>query len=83
MIEPDIISPVALQHAQQVTCTPPWYVQNTEYPPALATYQPLINGEEAFKAVHLAIAQATKTVDIICWGFQPSMFFWRARPTAN
>lgn len=77
MIEPDIISPVALQHAQQVTCTPPWYVQNTEYPPALATYQPLINGEEAFKAVHLAIAQATKTVDIICWGFQPSMFFIR------
>ena len=77
MIEPDIISPVALQHAQQVTCTPPWYVQSTEYPPALATYQPLINGEEAFKAVHLAIAQATKTVDIICWGFQPSMFFIR------
>ncbi|WP_454843624.1 phospholipase D-like domain-containing protein [Pseudomonas gorinensis] len=77
MTEPDIVSPVALQHTQQVTCTPPWYVQNTEYPPALATYQPLINGEETFKAVHLAIAQATKTVDIICWGFQPSMFFIR------
>lgn len=77
MNQPGIVSPVALQHTQQVTCTPPWYVQNTEYPPALATYQPLINGEEAFKGVHLAIARATKTVDIICWGFQPSMYFIR------
>lgn len=77
MTEPDIVTPVALQHTQQVTCTSPWYVQNTEYPPAMATYQPLINGEEAFKAVHLAIAKATKTVDIICWGFQPSMYFIR------
>lgn len=77
MTEPDIVTPVALQHTQQVTCTSPWYVQNTEYPPAMATYQPLINGEEAFKAVHLAIAQATKTIDIICWGFQPSMYFIR------
>ncbi|WP_455885688.1 phospholipase D-like domain-containing protein [Pseudomonas spelaei] len=74
---PDIVSPVALRHTQQVTCTPRWYVQNTEYPPAIATYQPLINGEETFKAVHSAIAQATKTVDIICWGFQPSMYFVR------
>lgn len=77
MTRPDIVVPVALKHTQQVTLTPPWYVQDTEYPPALATYQPLINGEEAFKAVHLAIAKATKTIDIICWGFQPSMFFIR------
>ncbi len=77
MTEPDIVTPVALQHTQQVTCSSPWYVQKTEYPPAMASYQPLINGEEAFKAVHLAIAQATKTIDIICWGFQPSMYFIR------
>ena len=77
MTHPDIVSPVALQHTQQVTCTPRWYVQNTEYHPAQATYQPLINGEETFKAVHLAIAKASKTVDIICWGFQPSMYFIR------
>ena len=77
MTQPDIVSPVALQHTQTVTCIPPWYVQDTEYPPALATYQPLVNGEEAFMAVHLAIANATKTVDIICWGFQPSMYFIR------
>ena len=77
MNDPDIVVPVALQHSQQATCTPPWYVQYTEYPPAIATYQALINGEETFKAVHLAIAKATKTIDIICWGFQPSMYFIR------
>lgn len=73
----EIVNPAALQHTQQVTCTSPWYVKGTEYPPAMATYQPLINGEETFEAVHLAIAQAKKTIDIICWGFQPSMYFIR------
>ncbi|EJN20998.1 hypothetical protein PMI35_05350 [Pseudomonas sp. GM78] len=73
----DIVAPAALQHTSQVTCTTPWYVRNTEYPPAMATYRPLVNGEEAFCAVHLAIAQASRTVDIVCWGFQPSMFFIR------
>ena len=77
MMRPDIVVPVALQHTNKVTCTPPWYVQDTEYPPAKATYQPLINGEEAFRAVHEAIARAVRTVDIICWGFQPSMYFIR------
>jgi phosphatidylserine/phosphatidylglycerophosphate/cardiolipin synthase-like enzyme len=71
------VVPVALQHTQQATCTAPWYLQCTEYHPVEATYQPLINGEEAFKAVHLAIANATRTIDIICWGFQPSMYFIR------
>ena len=77
MNDPDIVVPVALQHTNEAICSAPWYVQNTEYPPAKATYQPLINGEEAFRAVHLAIAGATKTIDIICWGFQPSMYFIR------
>jgi phosphatidylserine/phosphatidylglycerophosphate/cardiolipin synthase-like enzyme len=76
-MRPDIVVPVALQHTNQATCTPPWYVQNTEYPPAKATYQPLINGEETFRAVHEAISRAVRTVDIICWGFQPSMYFIR------
>ncbi|WP_166359473.1 phospholipase D-like domain-containing protein [Pseudomonas akapageensis] len=77
MTQRDIVVPVALQHTDQATCTSPWFVCNTEYHPVAATYQPLINGEEAFRAVHLAIAQATKSVDIICWGFQPSMYFIR------
>lgn len=77
MTHPDIVVPVSFQHTDTATCTSPWYVQNTEYHPAMATYHPLVNGEEAFRAVHLAIAQATKTIDIICWGFQPSMYFIR------
>ena len=77
MSQYEFVSPVALQRTQEVTCTPPWYVRNTEYPPAMATYQPLVNGEETFRAVHLAISKAKATVDIICWGFQPSMYFIR------
>jgi phosphatidylserine/phosphatidylglycerophosphate/cardiolipin synthase-like enzyme len=77
MSQYEIVVPVALQHTQEVTCTPPWYVQHTEYPPAMATYDPLINGEETFRAVHEAISNARETVDIICWGFQPSMYFIR------
>jgi len=74
---PDIVVPVAFEHTNTATCTLPWYLHNSEYDPAMATFEPLINGEEAFRAVHLAIAQAVKSIDIICWGFQPSMFFIR------
>ncbi|MGY2686722.1 phospholipase [Pseudomonas tolaasii] len=77
MTPSDIVVPVALQHTQEATCTSPWFVCDTEYHPVAATYHPLVNGEEAFRAVHLAIAQAQKSVDIICWGFQPSMYFIR------
>ena len=73
----DIVVPVATVDTSQCRLTAPWYVQNTEYPPSQATYKPLVNGEEAFAAVHHAIANAQKSVDIICWGFQPSMYFIR------
>src|SRR5471032_2072078 len=52
------VVPASLKETDQVTCTLPWYVEGTEYHPVMATYQPLINGEEAFRAVHQAIAQA-------------------------
>jgi len=77
MNNPDIVVPVCFAHTDTATCTLPWYVHNSQYDPAMATYEPLVNGEETFKAVHLAIAAAVKSVDIICWGFQPSMFFVR------
>ncbi|BAU76401.1 phospholipase D-like domain-containing protein [Metapseudomonas furukawaii] len=73
----EIVVPLSLQHTQEVMCTSPWFVSDTEYRPRPATYRPLINGEEAFRAVHEAIARATRSVDIICWGFQPSMYFIR------
>jgi phosphatidylserine/phosphatidylglycerophosphate/cardiolipin synthase-like enzyme len=73
----EIVVPLSLQHTREVMCTSPWFVSDTEYRPRPATYRPLINGEEAFRAVHEAIARATRSVDIICWGFQPSMYFIR------
>ena len=77
MNQKDIVVPIALPEIRQCMITPPWFVQQTEFPPAQATYTPLVNGEEAFAAVHHAIAGAKKSVDIICWGFQPSMYFIR------
>ena len=73
----DIVTPVATVDTSQCMITSPWFVQNTEYPPAVATYKPLVNGEEAFAAVYRAIEKAQKSVDIICWGVQPSMYFIR------
>ncbi|WP_297207347.1 phospholipase D-like domain-containing protein [uncultured Pluralibacter sp.] len=77
MSQSDIVVPVATLDTGQCRITPPWFVQNTEYQPVQATYKPLVNGEEAFAAVHHAIENAKKSVDIICWGFQPSMYFIR------
>ena len=73
----NITTPLALSRTRSATITLPWFVQGTEYNPAQATFGPLVNGEEAFGAVHDAIAAAKHTVDIICWGFQPSMYFKR------
>ncbi|AIY40551.1 putative phospholipase protein [Collimonas arenae] len=72
-----IVVPIALSRTNTATLTLPWFVQRTEYLPAPATYKPLVNGEEAFGAVYDAILAAQHTVDIICWGFQPSMQFKR------
>lgn len=72
-----IVAPLALKRTNQVTLTPRWFVTRSDYHPTPCRYTPLVNGEETFKAVHLAIVAATRSVDIICWGFQPSMFLIR------
>ena len=72
-----ITTPLALNHTRSATLTAPWFVQKTEYNPAQATFQPLVNGEEAFGAVFDAIMAAKHSVDMVCWGFQPSMYFKR------
>ncbi|MGH8417326.1 MAG: phospholipase [Pseudomonas sp.] len=72
-----IVAPLATRDTNEAICAGKWYVENTEYPPALASYRPLVNGQETFEAVHEAIANATRSIDIICWGFQPSMYFIR------
>jgi len=62
-----------------MTCklTPPWFLDRSEYEPDQGSCKLLINGKEAFGEVYKAIAAAKKSVCIICWGFQPSMFFIR------
>ncbi|MFJ3076929.1 phosphatidylserine/phosphatidylglycerophosphate/cardiolipin synthase family protein [Pseudomonas sp. NPDC087029] len=71
------VVPLAFQYTDECTFTPPWFVEETDYDPVLARYTPLVNGEETFRTVHLAIAAAQKSIDIICWGFQPSMYLIR------
>ncbi|MEQ5837943.1 phosphatidylserine/phosphatidylglycerophosphate/cardiolipin synthase family protein [Paraburkholderia acidicola] len=72
-----ITTPMAQNQTCTASTTQPWFVQQTEYCPAQSTFKPLVNGEEAFGAVYDAILGAKHSVDIICWGFQPSMYFRR------
>jgi phosphatidylserine/phosphatidylglycerophosphate/cardiolipin synthase-like enzyme len=66
-----------LRSQMSCTITPPWFVDGSEYHPHQGTFKLLINGEAAFKAVYEAIEKAKKSVCVICWGFQPSMYFVR------
>ncbi|MET3618548.1 phospholipase D-like domain-containing protein [Burkholderia ambifaria] len=70
-------TPIALNHTNSGAVTFRWFVQKTEYNPAAATFRPLVNGEEAFGHVYEQISKARYSIDIICWGFQPSMMFKR------
>lgn len=70
------INIVAGKHTH-VTLTPQWFLQGAEYPSCLGAYAPLVNGEAAFGAVAQAIKSAKKSIDIITWGFQASMYFER------
>lgn len=72
-----IVVPIALSQTRSATITLPWFVRRTEYNPTGATSTPLVNGEEAFGALYDAIDKASCTVDYVCWGFQPSMYFKR------
>jgi phosphatidylserine/phosphatidylglycerophosphate/cardiolipin synthase-like enzyme len=77
MAAPSITTPIATSQTSQCQINLPWFVQGTEYCPTSATFEPLVNGERAFGAVYDAILAATHSVEIICWGFQPSMYFKR------
>jgi phosphatidylserine/phosphatidylglycerophosphate/cardiolipin synthase-like enzyme len=66
-----------LRGQNSAAITPPWFVDRSEYTPKVASFKPLVNGEAAFREVYLAIEAAKKDVCIICWGFQPSMYFIR------
>ncbi|MBJ2228486.1 phospholipase [Pseudomonas simiae] len=72
-----IVVPIALKHTNEGVCTAPWFVPDAEYSATMTNYEPLINGEAAFRSVYKAIEAAEKSIDIVCWGFQPSMYFIR------
>src|SRR5450830_1688883 len=84
LYEDQIINvPIATECTRSATLTLPWFVQCTTYKPAACSFEALVNGEAAFGAIHDAIEQATKSIDIICWGFQPSMYFKRGHIAGN
>jgi phosphatidylserine/phosphatidylglycerophosphate/cardiolipin synthase-like enzyme len=65
---------IAIQNKRDVALTMPWFAQTSKYPPRAANVvHPLINGERAFGAVNEALSRAKKSIDIISWGFDPSM----------
>ena len=67
-----------MESKRDVKLTMPWFVEKSKYPPRPGNViEPLINGERAFRAVYEAIANAKKSVDIVSWGFDPSMRFIR------
>ena len=70
-------TPIALNQTNSATVSMRWFVQHTEYYPLKATFRPLVNGEDAFRLLYNAMSKAKHTIDIICWGFQPSMYFVR------
>nr|WP_063791543.1 phospholipase D-like domain-containing protein [Burkholderia ambifaria] len=78
-----ITTPMALNKTSSASTTLPWFVdlndegKRVEFHPVPCSYKPLVNGKEAFGAVYDAIAAARFSVEIICWGFQPSMYFKR------
>ncbi|MBC7993273.1 MAG: hypothetical protein H7Z15_08540 [Rhizobacter sp.] len=65
---------IALDSKRDVNLTMPWFSQKSKYPPRAGNVvHPLINGQRTFAAVHEALAAAKKSIDIISWGFDPSM----------
>lgn len=60
--------------------TLPWWVKTREphyYPRHRGSIEPLICGEEVFARIADDIAAATRSVDIITWGFDPGMVLKR------
>jgi hypothetical protein len=70
-------TPIAQNQTNSATISMRWFVQHTEYYPLKATFRPLVNGEDAFRLLYNMMSKAKHTIDIICWGFQPSMYFLR------
>jgi len=64
----------------------PWWVQTPTpvyYPRHRGNIEPLICGEEVFKRIALDLEAATRSIDIITWGFDPGMVLIRGANADN
>lgn len=64
---------------KNITLSESWFVSNAEYPAEPSEFRCLINGEETFAEIHTCIDNAQRSIEIICWAFQPSMYFKRGK----
>lgn len=72
-----ITTPMALNETNSAKGTLRWFVHGAEYDPRPAEIRFLVNGQRAFGALYQDMLNAKHSIDIICWGFQPSMYFVR------
>jgi phosphatidylserine/phosphatidylglycerophosphate/cardiolipin synthase-like enzyme len=68
---------MALNETNSAKSTMRWFLQKTEYDPRWCEFRYLVNGERAFGTLYQDLLNAKHSIDIICWGFQPSMYFVR------
>lgn len=72
---------------KKCTVAESWFVgkkDNKNVPSAeQATFLSLVNGEAAFGELYDSIDKAKQSVEITCWGFQPSMYFKRGVDSAK
>jgi phosphatidylserine/phosphatidylglycerophosphate/cardiolipin synthase-like enzyme len=64
----------------------PWWIQETKrvyFPRHRCVLEPLICGQKVFKSIADDIKNATRTVDIITWGFDPGMMLVRHGSAEN
>ncbi|WP_159877386.1 phospholipase D-like domain-containing protein [Aquitalea denitrificans] len=69
--------PICTRGPLTATLTLPWFVDHAEYATHNSSLQILVNGEQTFATLHETMARAKRTISIICWGFQPSMYLVR------
>ncbi len=72
-----ITTPMALNETNTAKSTMRWFVHKTEYDPRWCEFRYLVNGQRAFGSLYQDMLGAKHSIDIICWGFQPSMYFVR------
>lgn len=72
-----ITTPMALNETNSAKATMRWFVHKTEYDPRWCEFRFLVNGQRAFGSIYQDMLNAKHSIDIICWGFQPSMYFVR------